>query len=396
MKWSFRKLSFIGVIVFTSLSILITSQNKQEVQVINTIRQIKDKEQTTAPKSKTQGPFLELSAADIAQDTAKKNADDHKISKPSETNEFKPVEIDYKKVKPNEIGEIMIVMYHGLLYDKPSTDYHRNVNDFKNDLKVLYEKGYRLVPLQDLIDNNIKVEAGRTPIVLTFDDGLSSAFSLETKDGVLVPKVDCAVDIINKFSEQYPDFGRAAVFYINGTREAFIGDGTLPERFDYLISNGYEIGNHTYSHSQLSKLDKTQIQNEIASVHNLVKQNTNGYVIKSLTYPYGLRPKQEFINFALSGTYGGIEYEYSWAIREGQSGASAAPNNIAFDPLNIPRVRGTSNAVTDFGWFLDFYEKNPSLKYVSDGDPNQISVPKSKKESVKQESIKDKSLYFYE
>lgn len=129
------------------------------------------------------------------------------------------VEIDYQKVRPNELGHIMIIMYHGIVESDPPSPYQRTVEGLKEDLEYLYENGYRPISMRDYIDNNISVEAGYTPVVLTFDDGIRSSFSLIEENGEFKPTPDSAVDIMNKFYEEHPDFGRHAIFYINEWRQ---------------------------------------------------------------------------------------------------------------------------------------------------------------------------------
>jgi peptidoglycan/xylan/chitin deacetylase (PgdA/CDA1 family) len=304
--------------------------------------------------------------------------------------------IDYDEIQPNEMGTIMILMYHGLVKSKPHVSYQRTADDFKRDLLNLYELGYRLVSINDVINNDIKVPAGFSPVVFVFDDGLSSSFSLEERsdDGTLVPKEGCAVDIMQKFAEQYPDFGNAATFAIIGTDEPFKGAGTVAERLKYLIDNGYDIANHTYSHAQLNRLNSFSLQQEIGKQHNNLKELLpDGYEVKSLVYPYGQRPTKSLRPLAVKGVCDGTEYDYDIALREGQSGASATPGHIDFDPLNIPRVRASENSETDLGWCLNYYKLNPDKRYVSDGNPNTISVPKKYADKI---NIDDKRLSFKE
>ena len=285
--------------------------------------------------------------------------------------------INYDEIRPNEMGTIMILMYHGLVSSKPHVNYQRTADDFKRDLKNLYEAGYRLVSLNDIIDNDIKVPAGLSPVAFVFDDGLSSAFSLEDVDGVLIPKAGCAVDIMQKFAEEHPDFGNTATFAIIGTDEPFKGAGTVHERLKYLIDTGYDIANHTYSHAALNRLGAHALQQEIGKQHNNLKEILpDDYVVRSIVYPYGQRPSKSLRAYAINGTFIGEEYNYDVALREGQSGASATPGHVKFDPLNVPRVRASENAETDLGWCLEYYRNNPDQRYVSDGDPNTISVPK--------------------
>ncbi|MCL2873714.1 MAG: polysaccharide deacetylase family protein [Defluviitaleaceae bacterium] len=301
-------------------------------------------------------------------------------------------DIDYCTVEPNEMGTIMILMYHGLVKSKPHVSYQRTADDFKMDLKNLYEAGYRLVSLNDIIDNDIKVSVGYSPVAFVFDDGLSSTFSLESDvNGNLVPKEGCAVDILQKFAAEYPDFGNAATFAIIGVDEPFKGAGTVQERLKYLIDNGYDIANHTYSHKNLRSLDAYPLQQEIGKQHNNLKELLpDDYVVRSIVYPYGQRPKSALRAFAIKGLCDGIEYNYDIALREGQSGSSATPGHVEFDPLNAPRVRASENEETDLGWCLEYYKNNPQKRYVSDGDPDTVSVPKGYADKI---NLEDPRLF---
>jgi hypothetical protein len=308
-----------------------------------------------------------------------------------------PPEIDYNEVKPYEVGRVTVIMYHGVVDADTSPDkYTRTVEEFKADLQTLYDEGFRLVSMRDYLNNNITVEAGKSPVVLTFDDGLATSFSLvKNESGVLVPRPDCAVDLINKFAGIHPDFGKTAAFFVN--RNPFPGDASLSESFAYLIENGYEIGNHTASHSAMSELNASQIQAEIGEVEKIIRENApEGYECIALTYPFGIRPKEEFHHLALSGEFEGIKYNYAAAFREGQSVSPSAPNRNGFDVLNLPRVRGSDNEETDLGWTLRSFRDNPDLRYVSDGDPDKISVPGIYAENIDYASTGGKEVALYE
>ena len=305
-----------------------------------------------------------------------------------------PPEIDYASVRPYELGQIMIIMYHGLVETEAEEEtYQRSIDNFNNDLQVFYDRGFRLVSMKDWLENNISVPAGYTPLILTFDDGKSSAFSLEYKDGELHPAKDCAVDILNKFSEKYPDFGNTATFFIN--QNPFKGEGTLAERLKYLLDNGHEIGNHTMNHNQLSKMNAEEIQAEIGGIDRLIKENAPGYEPCAISYPYGERPVKALHEYILNGEWEGSSYHYKAAFREGQSGPPTAVNRIGFDPINVPRVRGSDNQDTDMGWMLRQYETNPELRYISDGNPDRIAVPEEYSGNADMDSLNGKELYVY-
>lgn len=317
---------------------------------------------------------------------------------PTATPEPTPKPIDYTVVKPYEVGQIMILMYHGIEPEVAEKDvYQRSIADFKNDLSELYDRGFRVLSLKDLINNNITTEAGFTPVVITFDDGISTSFSLVSENGKLVPKPDCGFDILMKFNEQHPDFGMAATFFVNGNNDPFKGAGTQAERFEYLIANGCDIGNHTYSHAYLNKLNAEEIAEEIGKVDEMIKTALPGYTPVGVSYPFGIRPADDLKKLVLDGTYNGKAYHYDFALREGMSEASNIPNRNGYDVLNIPRARGSStkDETTDLWGRLRLYETNPEYRYISDGNPNRIAVPKQYEDNVNKESIGDKELFVY-
>ena len=113
---------------------------------------------------------------------------------------------------PNELGRIMILEYHKI--DLPEERWTRTPANFRRDLERLWERGYRLVALNDVLDGTISVRRGTTTVVLTFDDSSPGQFKLIEKNGEWVPDPDCAVGILEAFERQHPEFGHAATFYV--------------------------------------------------------------------------------------------------------------------------------------------------------------------------------------
>ncbi len=280
-------------------------------------------------------------------------------------------------IKYNELGEILVVMYHGITPKEVKDDkYHRSVEGFKDDLITLYNNNYRLITYDDYINNSFSLPAGMTPVLLTFDDGLESAFSLENKNGELVPKEDTAVYILNEFYERHNDFGKSAVFFINSKYEPFVGDGTLEERFKYLVDNGYYIGNHSYSHKDLSNLSEDNLLKEIGYNHKYVIDNLEGYSMKSFAYPYGAIPLNYELSDFFTNTYEGVDYNYEYAFLAFLlDDFSSNPLSVEFHNMMIPRFRGTDNEALDLGYFLRYYEENPERRYFSDGTDEVVTVP---------------------
>ncbi|HAN10297.1 MAG TPA: hypothetical protein DCP90_06770 [Clostridiales bacterium] len=306
---------------------------------------------------------------------------------------------DYVSLKVNELGEIPVIMYHGLVDENPPTSYQRTRADFKNDLQYLYDNKYRVIPMNDFINHNIKVEAGYTPVVITFDDGEPSDFSLVENNGKLVIAPDCAVDILEKFAVKNPDFGKGATFFVNGGESQFKGAGTYKERLEYLINNGYDIGNHSYSHLEFSKLSAQKLQEEIGRLNAGIKNALPEYKVVALTYPFGIRPKtDELKKLVKDGEYDGEKYHIDIAFREGPSMPKMLTTiHKNFDSLNAPRLRGADDDKTgsDLWGYLKKYEKNPERRYISDGDASTIVIKEAEEGNVNKDSIGDKKVVTY-
>ncbi|PKM58046.1 MAG: hypothetical protein CVU98_03010 [Firmicutes bacterium HGW-Firmicutes-3] len=299
------------------------------------------------------------------------------------------VPIDYKMVGVNEIGDIMVVMYHGI---KDNPPYHRSKEDFIRDLQYLYDNNYYLISMKDYLSQKIDVPLAKTPIVLTFDDGLSSTFALIENE----VDSESAIGILEMFVKEHDDFGKAATLFIHATKQNFQGDGNASQRLEWLVENGYEIGNHSATHADLSKLSKDALIKEIGQVDYFLKALLPEYNMLAITYPYGKRPEASLIQILEYGQYEGVEFGYAVGFREGPSSKMVPPSHTKFDPYNAPRVRGSDGDVQDLWWFLDYYEKHAEERYVSDGNPNTIVVPKDKAELVNIDKVMDMELIVYE
>lgn len=265
--------------------------------------------------------------------------------------------------KYNESGKIIIIMYHRFA-EEEKDEWTRSFDNFYEDLLYLYEYGYRTISLSDYINNNIKVPVGCTPIIFTFDDGTKGQFSfIEGEEGDLVVNPKSAVGIMEKFCEEYPEFGLNGTFYINQS-EYFGTLGTRKEKLQYLLDKGFEIGNHTCTHIDFSKVvDPENIIEEVGALSNEVYELT-GYKINSLALPFGLMSKTYEENI-IKGVFEGIEYDNKALLLVGANPA-LGPNNEKLNPMRLPRVRargGNKEVQYDLYWWLERMEKNPEMKY---------------------------------
>jgi len=308
--------------------------------------------------------------------------------------EQQPVQaVDYSKIKPNENGQIMLLMYHGI--DKKEADWVRTPENFRKDLETLYEKGYRVINLKDYLENNIKVEAGYTPVVLTFDDGLKNQFNIIEENGEKKIDTDCAIGILEDFSKKHPDFGKGGSFYVFYSLP-FRQKELIKEKFDFLINNGYEIGNHTYTHEKLSKESAEGVQKALALNVKYTKEYLPGYDVFSLALPYGIAPKGDNFKYAISGEYEGIKYNNRAILRVG-SNPALAPNHVKYDATKLPRVRASEMNTAGVGMYdyLEYFDNNPEKRYISDGNQDTVVIPQEEKENLNMDSVKDKQVITY-
>lgn len=310
-----------------------------------------------------------------------------------------PQNIDYTQVKPNESGKITVVMFHNFVETFTPTKYDDGAytttfDEFGKLLQTLYDKGYRLISMNDYIKNNISVPAGCIPMVFTFDDGTPGQFNLADEGGKLVANKQSAVGIMEEFNNTHPDFGLKATFYVNLGGATFEGKGTVAERLKYLIDKGFEIGNHTLNHVHLNEITSAdKIQAEIGGNQKKMFEFVPDYKFTSFSLPFGQATKS-LRGYVQKGVYEGVEYQ-NLAVMEVGWDPAPSPVSKSFNPLSTHRVRssGIKQVDADLAWWLKNLSKDNL--YVSDGNPNTVAVPKSKEANVDKSKLNGKELIAY-
>lgn len=304
-----------------------------------------------------------------------------------------------EEVQPNEVGKIMVVMFHNFVESFTPTksdngEYTTTFTAFEQRLDELYHKGYRLLNVNDYLKGFINVPAGTIPMIFTFDDGSEGQFHLIRKNGVLTVNPKSAVGILQKFNKKYPDFGMKGTFYINLGLNTFAGEGTIAERLQYLTKLGFEIGNHTYNHMRLDKAQTAEeIQKGMGINQKLIQEFLPGYQFTSLALPYG-QASQRLRSFVESGEYQGIKYSHSVVMEVG-AGPTVSPIHIGSTLTSMSRVRasGMKPVIQDLEWWLQHISKQD--QFISDGNPATFTVPKSMVNKVSKERLQGKSLVLY-
>lgn len=220
---------------------------------------------------------------------------------------------------PNELGCIMILEYHLIGY--PEADWRRTPENFRKDLQMLYDK-------------------------------------------------------------EHPDFPLTATFYvlpaIDPGLRLFGQEEYIKQKLEFLVKHGYEIGNHSYWHQNLAKTDDAGVQKQLALCVKAVQSYLPGYEMRSLSLPFGVFAKNPQLEVA--GAYEGTQYRHNAIVLVG-SGSVPSPFSKSFNPFRLERIQAG-----DTPWgpkaFVERYKKDPSLRFVSDGKVNTITVPKGKETDI--------------
>ena len=299
--------------------------------------------------------------------------------------------INYEELKVDESGNVPIMMYHGIhnITDNEYTGgnvdkdgYQRTTEAFKNDLEFYYDSGYRMIRLEDYVNGIIDVEAGYSPIIITFDDGLSNNLKVTglDSDGNIIIDPNCAVGVLESFKQKYPDYNVTATFFING---GLFNQSEYNEKIlNWLVDNGYDIGNHTYSHVDFTTVSKEKSVQEVGSMYNLLDKYIPGKYVNIVALPFGSPYDKDHENFnsILSGVYNDKEYNTIATLRVGWE-ADYSPFNKNFDKTFLKRIRAYDNNGKEFDIEMNFdiLENN---RYISDGDKNTITIPKAKEDKI--------------
>jgi hypothetical protein len=87
------------------------------------------------------------------------------------------------------------------------------------------------------------------------------------------------------------------------------------------------------------------------------------------------------VSWVLHGTAKGTTYNHD-AVLMVAGGAAPSPYSRAFDPIRLPRIQAVER---DLVYWLNYFDKNPLERFVSDGDANSVTVPTAKRDKLRDE-----------
>ncbi len=207
-------------------------------------------------------------------------------------------------------SKIPILMYHHIRNyinpeDKVGTNLSVSIQDFAAQLDLIKSRGFTTITFNDVDAGNIPEKA----IILTFDDGYS-----------------------NFYENAYPELKKRdmeAVAYIISN---FIGkDGYMTtDQILEIDKSGIEIGDHTLSHSDLSKISAEKEKNEVERSKVILEEILNKK-LASFCYPSG-KYNSEVMKIVESA-----EFKYAVTTKPGIS------NFVSAFDLNRYRVNNNTS-----------------------------------------------------
>ena len=326
-----------------------------------------------------------------------------------EIEEVKPTKVeltkdDYLSNNVNELGEVPIMMYHGIHNKKNSETeytggnvdkdgYQRTTEAFINDLEFYYNEGYRMIRLNDYVDGNIDVELGKSPIILTFDDGLSNNIKVTGLDdkGNIIIDPNSAVGILESFKKKYPDYNVTATFFVNG---GLFNQKEYDEKIlNWLVDNGYDVGNHTYSHVNFSNATASESEEEVGSIYSILDNIIPNKYVNIVALPFGspYNFNHENMPHIFESNYEGKTYTTKSALRVGWK-AESSPFSVDFEPKFLKRIRAYDNNGVEFDIEMNF-KLLENTRYISDGDKDIVVIPESEKSALNNNIKKEIKTY---
>jgi peptidoglycan/xylan/chitin deacetylase (PgdA/CDA1 family) len=281
--------------------------------------------------------------------------------------------------QPNELGRIPILMYHAFTTDPASLDdWTVTPEMFRDDLTWLSAHDFYVVSVHDLIHNELNVPPGKHPVVLTFDDASSGQFRLLKDDtGEFYPDPVTAVGVMEAFFAEHPDFGRGGFFAVL-PYNCFSKEGdvsTCEERLTWLAEHGYEIGNHTWEHQDLTDVSDETLMRQVAETKLWIDERVSGPANMSgmIVLPYGAFPSHDW---QLQLLRDGFEYDGQTVTFSGimgvEGGPSVSPSSGDWTRWDIARFN-TDRAV--WGYWKEQIETGGLTLFTSDGNPATVTIP---------------------
>ncbi|MBT2209901.1 polysaccharide deacetylase family protein [Actinomadura sp. NEAU-AAG7] len=277
--------------------------------------------------------------------------------------------------KANELGQVPVLMYHRIM-KKAELSLDRSSKELYDELTRLARSGYVPVTAAEFVGGRFDVPAGRHPVVLTFDDSTPGHFGLDARGD---PEPDTAVAVIERVARENPGFRPVATFYLN--KDLFqLSGAEAAAGVRWLAQHGFELGNHTTTHPDLSGMSEKQVRDEIGGMEDEILGLAGAHTT-TLAYPFGSAPRKK------AWAREDARYHFQGIFLAGWR-PSESPFDEGFDRWAINRVRSEGKIAENdckrycsTAW-LEYLDKHPDERYTSDGDPNTVTIPRAAEDRI--------------
>ncbi len=161
---------------------------------------------------------------------------------------------------------VPILLYHRIGVSPINSQYYVSPEKFEEQMKLLHDWEYTVIPIELLVKAIKKgADLPPRPVIITFDDGDISVYTT-------------AFPIMQKY-------GLTGVTYIVGNYMGTDGYMTA-EQIKELAAAGWEVGSHSRSHRDLTRLEPAVQQVEIVEARRVLQEATGSPVL-TFAYPFG-------------------------------------------------------------------------------------------------------------
>ncbi|WP_054973112.1 polysaccharide deacetylase family protein [Paenibacillus sp. A3] len=144
---------------------------------------------------------------------------------------------------------------------------------------------------------NLKPPKKEKQVALTFDDGPDAKYTVKILDILKKHKAKATFFVVGYQAEKHPDV------------------------LSRIVKEGHALGNHTWSHKDLTKLSGQQIENELVKLNKVI-QNATGEFPKYVRTPYGAVSKKVTEAIEQNG-----QHNVLWNV-DTRDWAGATPENM--------------------------------------------------------------------
>jgi hypothetical protein len=255
---------------------------------------------------------------------------------------------------------VPVLTYHQFEGGGISGATHVRLVDFQKELNLLYEAGYVMVPLANWLNGDLRVPAGKRPIIFTMDDLFYRNQIRLNPDGTIMPTTGLGASY--EFSQAHPDFGFSWALFSNLGDKPYLdakNPTLLAKAIIWCLDHGAMVYNHTYTHALLSRTPPIGITWELSAndkkLNQLLESAGRSDLISKLgnilAIPFGAWPigpaaegaLVDYKNPSGLGMQGIMDIDFIYRPKY-----MPAPYDPSFHRFDLPRMVATFGAVQYF------------------------------------------------